>query len=154
MIAAGLSPDLSQAKWAVVDGELRLHIPAGDDPLRFTLWMSDGDVQGTGAPIDLPPVDLSNLTHGGPACWPQTLETQGVLGPDDGPFAVDVLGLPVNNPWSFAPAEPVPKLSRRGGRAIPVRVRSPATSACKNTTATAWSTSRKFQYARCRHGSA
>ncbi|HEV7226340.1 MAG TPA: LamG-like jellyroll fold domain-containing protein, partial [Pirellulales bacterium] len=100
VIAAGLSPDLSQAKWTVVDGELRLHIPASDDPLRFTLWMSDGDVQGAGAPIEFPSVDLSSLTHGGPARRPQILQTQGALGPDDGPFAVDVLSLPVDNPWS------------------------------------------------------
>ncbi|HEV7226712.1 MAG TPA: DUF6797 domain-containing protein, partial [Pirellulales bacterium] len=100
VLAAGLSPDLSQAKWTAVDGELRLHIPAGNDPLRFTLWMSDGDVQDAGAPIDLPTVDLSSLTHGGPARWPQTLQTQGMLGPDDGPFAADVLPLPVDSPWS------------------------------------------------------
>ena len=104
VLAAGLSPEASQAKWAVEDGQLRLRLPAGDETLRFTLWMSDGDVDikdaGAGAPLDFPSVDLSRLTHGGPARWPQTLETRGVLGPDDGPFAVDVLPLPVDNPWS------------------------------------------------------
>ena len=100
VIVAGLSPDVSQANWAVVDGQLRLRIPAGDEPLRFTLWMSDSDVQTSAAPQDIPPVDLNAMIHGGPARWPQTLETQGELGPDDGPFAVDVLALPVDNPWS------------------------------------------------------
>ena len=43
--------------------------------------------------------DLSLLTKGGPARWPQKLETRAVIGPDNGPLAVDVLTAPESNPW-------------------------------------------------------
>ncbi|MCE9554231.1 MAG: heme-binding protein, partial [Planctomycetes bacterium] len=43
--------------------------------------------------------DLNSLTHGGPPRWPQRLETQPMIGADDGPFAVDVLTHPLVNPW-------------------------------------------------------
>ena len=44
---------------------------------------------------------LGQFTKGGPAQWPQVLETQGVLGqPVAGwPYVVDTLTLPFDNPW-------------------------------------------------------
>ena len=48
------------------------------------------------SPAPEPP---SSFTHGGPKRWPEVLETQPVIGRDDGPFAVDVLTLPESNPW-------------------------------------------------------
>ncbi|MFN7706556.1 MAG: heme-binding protein, partial [bacterium] len=44
-------------------------------------------------------LDLSELTHGGPARWAQSLVTRATIGNSDGPFAVDVLHSPDNNPW-------------------------------------------------------
>ena len=46
-----------------------------------------------------PATSLEPLTHGGPPRWPEVLKTQAVIGRDDGPFAVDVLTVPDNNPW-------------------------------------------------------
>src|SRR6185369_5512256 len=39
------------------------------------------------------------LTKGGPARWEQVLTTQGTLGTEDGPYAVDTLTAPEDNPW-------------------------------------------------------
>ena len=39
------------------------------------------------------------LTLGGPARWPQILETKTTTSFDKGPFAVDVLTAPESNPW-------------------------------------------------------
>ncbi len=41
---------------------------------------------------------LAGLTKGGPAQWPQTVETRGQLG-TTAPFAVDTIELPFANPW-------------------------------------------------------
>jgi glucose/arabinose dehydrogenase len=46
-----------------------------------------------------PPTSLEPLTHGGPQRWPEVIKTQAVIGRDEGPFAVDVLTVPDNNPW-------------------------------------------------------
>ncbi len=42
--------------------------------------------------------DLSGLTHGGPAQWPQWLETKGDLGTQT-PFATDRITIPFENPY-------------------------------------------------------
>lgn len=44
---------------------------------------------------------LAALTHGGPAQWPQLLETRGERGAarEGDPFAIDTLTLPFDNPW-------------------------------------------------------
>ena len=42
--------------------------------------------------------DLSNLTKGGPAQWPQWIETRGVLGTQT-PFATDTITIPFQNPY-------------------------------------------------------
>lgn len=87
-----------------LDGRLLLTVPAGDDPLRFTLWMRRSDA-GTELPatdrlhIEQPDQDLSQLTKGGPARWPVKLTTHPEIGLDNGPFAVDVLAHPQDNPW-------------------------------------------------------
>ncbi len=46
-----------------------------------------------------PPMQLEPITHGGPPRWPQQLVTHAAIGAADGPFAVDVLADPVQNPW-------------------------------------------------------
>lgn len=46
-----------------------------------------------------PPRPLAPLTQGGPPRWPQVMRTQAIVAADEGPFAVDVLSPPVDNPW-------------------------------------------------------
>ena len=43
--------------------------------------------------------DLKPLTLGGPARWTHKLTTVATMGPDNGPFAADVLTAPESNPW-------------------------------------------------------
>ncbi|HEX7379163.1 MAG TPA: DUF6797 domain-containing protein [Pirellulales bacterium] len=137
VLVAGLSPGLPDAQWSLADGRLHLRIPAGEEPLLFTLWMSDREdafvANGSVPPTALqnspsarcaedglpspsprdgtaweghPPYAqiargcLEEYLHGGPARWPEELRTQAILSGDDGPFAIDVLTHPAENPWS------------------------------------------------------
>ncbi len=43
--------------------------------------------------------DLSALTKGGPARWPEEPVTQGVLGKEEGPWTVDTITAPEQNPY-------------------------------------------------------
>ena len=49
--------------------------------------------------VTQPPLDLTSLTKGGPRRWPEELKTDVLAGTDSGPFSVDVLSIPTNNPW-------------------------------------------------------
>ena len=105
-IAAGVRNMPQGANWTgAVEGNLRLKIPAGTEPLRFTLWVAHlAEQAGAIALDDLvlieePAIDLAQLTHGGPPRWPEVLTTRARIGTDEGPFAVDVLTHPVDNPW-------------------------------------------------------
>jgi hypothetical protein len=44
--------------------------------------------------------DLNALTKGGSPRWAETLATQGSLGGDEGPYAVDTITAPETNPWN------------------------------------------------------
>ena len=124
-LVAGFSPRNIAAEWTAADGRLRLRIPAGKEPLRFTVWqpseLFNRDANGVRAnerlvskaptplalglndladqPIPDADLNLTALTNGGPPRWPQKLETQALLGADNGPFAADVLKAPESNPW-------------------------------------------------------
>ncbi len=107
VLAAGLVPAIPGVGWAAgAGGHLLLSIPAGDQPLDFTLWHSrPGDLnaaedlakaarQSFGAPLK-----FEQLTRGGPRRWPEILKTRPTTIPNNGPFAVDVLTHPADNPW-------------------------------------------------------
>ncbi len=104
-ILAGVAPPIKGAAWSdTAEGDLRLTIPAGANRLGFTLRVvrvpKDADMKSlSGAINDGPTPDLAPLTRGGAARWPEVLTTPIKAGADDGPFAVDTLGLPENNPW-------------------------------------------------------
>ena len=110
-ILAGFAPRSAALEWTASEGHLRLKIPAGAQLLRFSIWLPSDtaaltggdalDAAGRLADLPIPDADrdLAPLTHGGPARWPQKLETQVVLGANNGPFAADVLTAPESNPW-------------------------------------------------------
>lgn len=104
-IAAGLSPLVPAAEWIAGDGgSLILKIPAGSEPLKFVLSVITQreeriEADSLASLVSQPPLDLSALTHGGPRRWIEELKTDVVVGPDAGPFAVDILSIPSNNPW-------------------------------------------------------
>jgi hypothetical protein len=106
LVVARISPPIGPARWqSTGEGQLRLRIPVGDDPLRFTL--SVASVEDTDQlpsmierlEADDSSIDLAALTRGGPPRWAGTIATQGSVGSDDGPFAVDSLTHPATNPW-------------------------------------------------------
>lgn len=104
-LVAGFAPRDIAAEWTAVEGRLRLRIPAGKEPLKFTIWQPADSAEASNvvalAERSVPDADddLTALTHGGPPRWPQKLETQAVIGPDTGPFAADGLTAPETNPW-------------------------------------------------------
>ena len=59
-------------------------------------WVEDGRFTRLIAPAASHP--LAALTKGGPAQWPQIMETRGTHGTMQ-PFAVDTITLPFTNPW-------------------------------------------------------
>ena len=97
-LVAGFAPQIG-ARFEVFGGALRLRIPAGPAPLRFTLWTA----LETSAPrvpeLANADLDLARFTHGGPPRWPQVLETREARGRDDRPFSADALTAPDENAW-------------------------------------------------------
>ena len=104
-VLAGVSPPITGVAWSsTAEGDLRLTIPSGAEPLRFTLAVvrvpAAGDPKSLALSIkNGAATNLADLTRGGPSQWPEVLKTAITPGRDDGPFAVDTLGLPLNNPW-------------------------------------------------------
>ena len=103
--SAGLSASISGCTWVVEGPRLCLRIPAGDEPLRFVLWMmrseqklSVDQIANATLFAEATP-DLTVWTQGGPAHWPEKLTTEAILGNSEDPFAVDVLTHPESNPW-------------------------------------------------------
>jgi hypothetical protein len=106
VLVAGISQPIPNAQWlASSGGALRLKIPAGDKPLRFTLSMVRVEQADQVEPLvahvaaNDAAIDLAAFTKGGPPRWPGTITTQAEFGNDDDPFAVDVLTHPKDNPW-------------------------------------------------------
>lgn len=95
-LSVGIAPATTPVAWSAAEDALRLKIPAGDAPLKFSIWYTS-----SAEPVSITEAerDLAPLTHGGPARFPQVLETKAVLGEDRGPFATDILTAPIVNPW-------------------------------------------------------
>jgi len=104
-LVAGVSPPVPGATWSCTpEGDLRLTIPSGNAPLRFTLKIarvsSAGDLESLAAAVvNGRGTNLDAFTHGGPSRWPEVIKTAIQRGREDGPFAVDTLQLPDSNPW-------------------------------------------------------
>lgn len=97
-IPAALAGETS-AILALTNGYNLLTIPAAATPLKVKVFVGKGamDARLKSAPA----ADLHSLIHGGPARWNPPLVTQGKLGSNDGPFAVDELTgpPPAFDPW-------------------------------------------------------
>ena len=105
-LVAGVSPAVSGAEWqGKEDGSLLLTLPAGDEPLRFSLWtaaidtVDQANLIATELDIQNADEELSGLLNGGPVRWPERVTTVAQRGNDNDPFAVDVLTRPADNPW-------------------------------------------------------
>ncbi len=107
VLIAGVAPAVEGVHWKLgAKGELRLQLPAGEDPLKFTVWLSRAD---SVAAVDEQiaavgdksmAIDLAPLTRGGATQWASVLRTPVLAGETNSPFVVDTLTLPQSNPWS------------------------------------------------------
>ena len=68
----------------------------GDVEYLDAPWVADGKLIREVAPVEQH--SLRELVHGGPAQWPQTIETRIIPG-SERPFAIDTIELPIENPW-------------------------------------------------------
>lgn len=99
-IMAGVAPANVPATWSDRDGRLLLTIPAGKEPLQFSVWIAaEPEAEFVSPAIVNADQDLKLLTQGGPARWNQKITTTAAIGSDTGPFATDVLTAPEGNPW-------------------------------------------------------
>ncbi len=103
---AGLVGAPAGATWKVVDrSRVVLTLPASKKPTAFKLvigGVKKGETSkfaGHLKKADGGSLDLARYTKGGPAEWTQTVETQGKLGTGDGPYVVDTLTAPDENPY-------------------------------------------------------
>ena len=106
IVAAGVVGAPAGAKWiTTADGHVRLHLPAAATPVRFKVLLARVAEEALPRFAQLarqatPAMDLQPLTQGGPPRWPQTISTRGRLGPDAGPYAIDTITWPDDNPWN------------------------------------------------------
>ncbi len=90
-----------EAKLQRTGDAIELHLPATTSSVQITIALSKAD-QLTMESLVSETRDLKALTEGGPARFGNTvIETQGELGDETGPFAVDTITIPnaSQNPW-------------------------------------------------------
>ncbi len=93
------------ARWDPSDPHhIRLRVPALNETQRFKVYMARvpkrkhrefGDIVENAVPPESP----TDYTQGGPTRFPQTVKTQGKRGTGAGPYVIDELTLPFDNPW-------------------------------------------------------
>ena len=94
------------AKWRIENHHLILDLPPFQPPVKFELSigpvMADSDLDIMSAHLQQRPAEVRNLKdliEPGPSRW-ELLETEAVVGSNEGPFVVDELTLPDPNPWN------------------------------------------------------
>lgn len=91
--------------WRLAAGQLCIALPKSATPRTFRIayWSAPAsDPHGMRSPLNfqLPEINLAELTKGGPARWPETVETQGELSKARDAYVVDTVKLPDPNPWN------------------------------------------------------
>lgn len=98
-LEVALIPPVPGARWRTESGgELRLTLPAGESPIQFSILLTNGDDLTLAIETHDPP-DLPSLTHGGPARFPELLQTTIAPVSSPGPFDIQDLTHPTDNPW-------------------------------------------------------
>ncbi|MBI1374832.1 MAG: hypothetical protein GC159_19105 [Phycisphaera sp.] len=102
-LAMGATASGADVKWTVDEGMAGLTIAPHDKPARIKVLIAkaDGDAIAKAIGSTAAPEDLTPLTKGGPARWPDKLTTQGKLGEvsKDNPWVIDEITWPDDNPW-------------------------------------------------------
>ena len=78
---------------------LRVKASSTSTTLKLLISEASSTALDAHAKTSNPPESLDARTRGGPRRWPEVLKTHAIIGPSEGPFAVDVLTHPENNPW-------------------------------------------------------
>lgn len=86
------------------DGRVVVEVPARDEPARIKLLLWSGSASDTATFASLlrgspAAEDLRPLTKPGPPQWTASIVTEGKLGTGDGPYVVDTLTAPYENPY-------------------------------------------------------
>ena len=101
-VAAGLAGDMHGSELQVMGSRIIAIIPAHAAPISLKLVIAN--LEGNDRDKFLPLLkttaeNLEPLTKGGPAKWTEAVVTKGVLGTGEGPYVVDTLTAPEENPW-------------------------------------------------------
>jgi glucose/arabinose dehydrogenase len=95
----------SEAKWRILNGHLVLDLPQIKNPLHFKLAIGPilNDEESNYMESYLKQAasvsNLSEYKSPGPALW-EILQTEAVMGDEEGAFTVDELTIPSENPWN------------------------------------------------------
>ena len=90
------------ARWHLDGQQIRLRLPPSDETRRWTLFLTTGAEPERLAAVlrEAPaPPSLASLTRGGPSRFPESVTTRGRRGEGPGPYVVDEITLPNDNPW-------------------------------------------------------
>jgi glucose/arabinose dehydrogenase len=103
----GVNGASDAARWDFSDkGNVRLIIPPSKSVQHLKLYLAvsslDGDALKNFAALVRSESQVESLaayTHGGPKRFDPTITTKGTLGTQEGPYVVDEITLPTENPW-------------------------------------------------------
>lgn len=101
--AAGLAGSAERVTLGVVDDRyLTARVAPGAGPVEFTVALWKGDAAGLAAfdAARAEPGTIPAYASGRTARWPEILGTQGRLSPDTAAYVIDILTLPLPNPWN------------------------------------------------------
>jgi hypothetical protein len=101
-LAVGLVSAPPGAALKADKGRILLTLPPLPAGARFQIVLAPGGMGNAAADLGGKPgeLDLAKFTRGGPARWTQPVVTKGVLGKGDGPYVVDTLTTPEQNPYN------------------------------------------------------
>lgn len=88
----------SNQTWDIADGQVTLKLAkvSKNSIIRISLVSGDATAFGKLTPVV---ADLRPWTKGGSAQWAQTVTTEGKLGTEEGPYQVDTITEPFENPY-------------------------------------------------------
>ncbi|MCP4784750.1 MAG: heme-binding protein [Fuerstiella sp.] len=108
-IMAGVVGDRDGFSLLQKDNRICLNVPSGNQRRNIAVWtvavVADTAQDALKELADriedrLKVADLEQrIPQSGPARWPEIVATTPIMGPETGPFAIDVLSTPIANPW-------------------------------------------------------
>lgn len=102
-VSSGGKPSALKGSLATTaEGQLLLQLNkvAAGHPVRIAIGL--GDASGVAGAQKVQLVSPSSLTKGGGSHWKESLVTQGKLGSEEGPYAVDTITEPFPNPYNVS----------------------------------------------------